>query len=98
MLSWAAVRGEGTESEQKLIASMSSQIQSACALRERSGFCLGWLPSPEPAAVLSRLLSPPSPRSTVVDWFQIVLLYREFLLMEVLSGMQIVMIINEGNL
>lgn len=81
-----------------LLLRMSSQIQSTCALRERSGFCLAWLPSPELATVLSCLLSPPTPGSTVVNWFQIVLLYREFLLMEVLSGMQIIMIINEGNL
>ena len=59
---------------------------------------MAWLPSPELATVLSHLLSPPTPGSTVVNWFQIVLLYREFLLMEVLSGMQIIMIINEGNL
>lgn len=45
--------------------------------------------------VLSHLLAP---GFTVVNRFQIVLLYREFSLMEVLSEMQIVMIINEGNL
>lgn len=81
-----------------LLLCMSSQIQSTCALRERSGFCLGWLTSPELATALSHLLSPPSTGSTVVNWFQIVFLYWEFLLMEVLSGMQIVMIINEENL
>lgn len=47
------------------------------------------------ARVLSRLLAP---GFTIVNRFQIVLLYRDFSLMEALSEMQIVMIINEGNL
>lgn len=45
--------------------------------------------------MLSRLLAP---GFTIVNRFQIVLLYWDFSLMEVLSEMQIVMIINEGNL
>lgn len=103
MLRWAAGRGEGgglraLRVSRSLSLRMSSQIRSTCALWERSGFCLGWLPSPELATMLSCLLSPPSIGFTIVNWFQIVLLYWEFLLMEVLSGMQIVMIINEGNL
>lgn len=44
------------------------------ALQERSGFCWGWLPSLEPATVLSRLLCRPSPGPRVVNWFQRVLL------------------------
>jgi len=41
---------------------MNSQIQSAYALRERSGFCLGWLPSPEPCCLACSLLPPQHPQ------------------------------------
>ena len=96
MLSWAAGRGKGAESEQQLIASHELANPERLCSTGKVRLLLGLAALSR--AVLSRLLSPPSPASTVLNWLQIALLYHRFLLMEVLRGMQIVMIINEGNL